>query len=214
MATKHESVVAMLSGGLDSSVVAYQAARDHRKVVALTFDYGQPSSSSQIAASRRICRRLDIKLEVVDISGLRFSMLGLSDSADLPLGFAGSDMANCPYGLFGLTATYARLLGASSVYTGINAGDLSQSPRAEKWLKEFSRLTSELNGSKFALVSPCLRLTKAKVLNLGVSLKVPFELTWSCSSGSVEHCGVCKACTERRAGFKTAKLQDPTSYCR
>lgn len=61
--------------------------------------------------------------------------------------------------------------------------------------------------------TPFSTLHKSDVIRLGVSLKVPFELTLSCMQPVQRlHCGRCSKCRERRDAFNEAQVADPTAY--
>jgi 7-cyano-7-deazaguanine synthase len=61
--------------------------------------------------------------------------------------------------------------------------------------------------------APYSNLHKADVIKLGVSLRVPLELTLSCMQPSNGlHCGRCSKCRERRDAFHDAGIDDPTRY--
>jgi 7-cyano-7-deazaguanine synthase len=60
---------------------------------------------------------------------------------------------------------------------------------------------------------PFLAMKKAAVIQLGVSLGVPLELTISCMNpqGS-KHCGACNKCRERKDAFAASGVEDRTVY--
>lgn len=62
------------------------------------------------------------------------------------------------------------------------------------------------------LEAPFTYSTKSDILRVGVQLRVPYELTWSCYKGGAVHCGVCPTCRARQDAFDTAHLPDPTVY--
>ena len=43
----------------------------------------------------------------------------------------------------------------------------------------------------------------------GLSLNVPYELTWSCYEGEDKPCGVCGTCRDRIAAFEANGVTDP-----
>jgi len=57
--------------------------------------------------------------------------------------------------------------------------------------------------------TPIIHLSKAEIVSMGVELKAPLELTWSCYRGDPSPCGACDSCVLRAKGFQEAGLQDP-----
>ena len=44
---------------------------------------------------------------------------------------------------------------------------------------------------------------------MGIELKVPYELTWSCYEGNDKPCGKCGTCIDRQAAFEANGITDP-----
>ena len=110
---KNAGIVVMLSGGPDSAILAAHLKSQGNNVRALFFDYGQVTASAELSSARAISIRLGISIDVVDISKIKNTFLGLSAVNEIGLGF-GPDRPspNCPHGLFGIAATFATLTGA------------------------------------------------------------------------------------------------------
>ncbi len=51
--------------------------------------------------------------------------------------------------------------------------------------------------------------TKAEVVERGLMLHVPYELTWSCYEGGAEPCGKCGTCIDRAEAFAKNGMKDP-----
>jgi 7-cyano-7-deazaguanine synthase len=59
------------------------------------------------------------------------------------------------------------------------------------------------------LRAPFVKITKAEIVRLGLELKVPYELTWSCYRGEMVPCRSCPTCIEREEAFALNDAQDP-----
>ena len=62
---------------------------------------------------------------------------------------------------------------------------------------------------KIRIEAPLIKMTKAQIIGLGLKLKVPYELTWSCYRGLKKPCGDCDSCKLRGEGFRQAGAEDP-----
>jgi 7-cyano-7-deazaguanine synthase len=55
-------------------------------------------------------------------------------------------------------------------------------------------------------------MRKAEIIRLGLELKAPFDLTWSCYSQQEKACGVCDSCVLRLRAFAAQGIEDPIPY--
>ena len=70
-----------------------------------------------------------------------------------------------------------------------------------------------MEGRKFKIHTPLLKLTKAEIIQKGVKLGVDYSLTSSCYSPEKGNpCGLCDSCLLRLKGFKEAGYLDPLRY--
>jgi 7-cyano-7-deazaguanine synthase len=62
--------------------------------------------------------------------------------------------------------------------------------------------------------TPLIAMSKAQIIQLGVSLGVDYGITSSCYDPSPDDgaCGHCDACRLRQRGFAEAGVTDPTRY--
>lgn len=59
---------------------------------------------------------------------------------------------------------------------------------------------------------PLIHMNKAEVVKTGLSLHVPYELTWSCYRGGEKACGKCGTCIDRKHAFEVNGVEDPIEY--
>ncbi len=57
--------------------------------------------------------------------------------------------------------------------------------------------------------TPIIDKSKADIVRMGVELKAPLELTWSCYQGGQTPCRSCDSCILRAKGFQEAGAPDP-----
>jgi 7-cyano-7-deazaguanine synthase len=220
--------VVLASGGMDSTVAAWLAARDH-ELALLHASYGQRTAARERRAFEAIADHLALpasRRRTLDIGFL--AALGGSALTDpaLPLPIDGEGRERAP----GLPVTYvpfrnahllaaavswAELLGARAVVIGAVEEDSSGYPdcRAE-FLSAFERAARIGTGlgERIAIEAPLVHLTKGEIVRAGVLAGAPFELTWSCYQDEQEACGRCASCRRRLMGFREAGLVDPIPY--
>jgi len=102
------------------------------------------------------------------------------------------------------------------VYMAPNALDYSGYPDCRP--EYFQKMTKALAyGSKLwteyqipiQVKTPIIEMSKMEIVKLGLRLKAPLELTWSCYQGGSLPCGSCDSCLLRAKGFDEAGVPDP-----
>jgi 7-cyano-7-deazaguanine synthase len=220
--------VVLLSGGLDSSTVLYQAQAEGCDSYAISFDYQQRHRRELEAATAIAQAAGVIAHQVVTFDLRQWGGSALTDHAiDLPEGRSLSEMsASIPVTyvparntiFLSFALAYAEIMGAERVYLGVNALDYSGYPDCRpdyiQAMQEVFRLGTKQGreGDAIAIMTPLLHLKKTEIIQLGDRLGVPWHLTWSCYAGEKLACGVCDSCRLRRAAFVELGLSDPLPY--
>ena len=222
--------VVLLSGGLDSSTVLYQAKADGCECYAISFDY-QQRHRRELEAAKAIASDAGVakhQLVSFDLRAWGGSAL-TDDKIDLPHERSISEMAqtipvtyvparNTIFLSFALG--YAETLDAERIYIGVNALDYSGYPDCRpdyiQAMQEVFRLGTKQGRERIAIAifAPLIDLKKTEIVQLGNNLGVPWEKTWSCYAGGDRACGVCDSCHLRLAAFAELGLQDPLPYLR
>jgi 7-cyano-7-deazaguanine synthase len=217
--------VVLLSGGLDSMVVAGLAIEAGYRLNALTIDYNQRhrreiESASAIAgllgAARHVVLPLDLR---------KFGGSALTDDIDVPKQGLGNDIPvtyvparNLVF--LSLTLAWAEALGARDIFIGVNALDYSGYPDCRpEFISAFSQIAAlatkaGAQSGQFAIHAPLQHMSKREIAQEAARLALPGELSWSCYdpvSGGMA-CGLCDSCRLRKAGFASAGLIDKTPY--
>jgi 7-cyano-7-deazaguanine synthase len=220
--------VVLLSGGLDSSTVLYQALQDGCECYALSFDY-QQRHRRELEAAAAIASAAQVKEHQVITFDLRqWGGSALTDNnLDLPSDRSLGEMSqNIPITyvparntiFLSFALAYAEAAGAERVYIGVNALDYSGYPDCRpdyiQAMQEVFRLGTKQGREKeaIAIVTPLINLKKTEIIQIGNQLGVPWEQTWSCYAGGELACGVCDSCRLRFAAFEELGLEDPILY--
>ena len=66
--------------------------------------------------------------------------------------------------------------------------------------------------ARLMAIGSAAEMSKADIVKLGIELKAPLELTWSCYQGDETPCGRCDSCILRANGFKDAGYPDPALH--
>jgi 7-cyano-7-deazaguanine synthase len=215
----------LLSGGLDSIVLAYKLVADGRKCRALLLNYGMKPSLMELHSAKKAAFDLELPLEIVDAKGISLMQFGLlpyrsivADEQDMSPGpYPDIDFIHAPSGFsmpLSIASFYALISGLSTVHVGVIKEQTEYRPKLKDFLKRWSETNALLNPKlpEVEVSAPFIDMPKWKVVLLGKQLGVRFENTWSCYVEEVVHCGICPSCVERREAFKKAKQKDPTMY--
>ncbi|GAB4261201.1 7-cyano-7-deazaguanine synthase QueC [Deferrisoma sp.] len=221
--------VVLLSGGLDSATCLAVARAEGYACHCLSFAYGQ-RHGVELEAARRVAEALGAEEHKVIRLDLRaFGGSALTDDIEVPRpadeGEIGREIPvtyvparNTIFLSFGLA--WAEVLGAFDLFIGANALDYSGYPDCRpEFLEAFERVANlgtkaGVEGHRFRIHAPLLRLTKAEIIRKGIALGVDYGLTHSCYDPDPEGraCGACDSCLLRKKGFREAGVPDPTRY--
>lgn len=219
--------VSILSGGLDSTVaMAYY--NDMYEIHAITFDYGQKSSTMEIKSSKVICDKLGVKHTVIELPWLKnLGKSALTSSIEVPTLKADEldDIEICTD-----TARKVWIPGRNIVFTAI-ATSYAESKEAEiiisgwdleealtfpdnskEFLNAFNQVLEIGTLRKVQIEAPLIDMNKNEIVELGVGINAPLDLSYSCYMGENEHCGICESCMRRKRAFREAKIKDMTRY--
>jgi 7-cyano-7-deazaguanine synthase len=214
---KANKCVVVLSGGPDSTVVAYWAKKQGYDVNCLSFKYGQIAEKETKHAAL-IAESLGVPIKVIDMSCLKDIFVGVTSLCDrnIALTSAFSQPIVVPFRnaiFLSIAVSYAAGLSAQKIFYGAHGSDAANYPDCREVFYKSMEQTAQLGTeAKIEINAPFSNISKAELLKRGKELGVPFELTWSCYLDGTKHCGKCESCVNRKAAFKEAGIADPTEY--
>ena len=221
MSNKSRAVV-LLSGGMDSSVCASLAVRDH-DAAAVHVSYGQRTEERERQSFLSICQRLKIRnklmvrneaLGLIGGSALTDDSIAVPDSQSVGHGVPVTYVPFRNAHFLAVAVSWAEVLGAGKVYIGAVEPDSSGYPDCRPaYYKAFNEVVKA--GTKdgtIEIVTPLIAMRKAEIVRLGLELGAPFDLTWSCYKREDQACGMCDSCMLRLRAFEATGVHDPISY--
>lgn len=217
--------VVLVSGGLDSTTCLAIAKAQGYTVYALSFDYGQRSSSElqaarKITSSMGVAKHLVIPLGIGELGGSALTDHDLSvpeqESEGIPITYVPA--RNTIFLSYALG--FAEVLEARAIFIGVNARDYSGYPDCRpEFIHAFEKMAnlatrSALEGAPISIQTPLIALSKADIIKIGMQLGVDYSNTVSCYQADAQGraCGRCDSCRFRIKGFSEAGLVDPTRY--
>jgi 7-cyano-7-deazaguanine synthase len=219
--TKPRAVV-LLSGGMDSCVCAALAVRDY-DAAAVHVSYGQRTEARERQSFESICSRLGINprlavrndaLRAIGGSALTDEQIALPQSheigQDIPVTYVPFRNAH----FLSAAVSWAEVIGAEKVYIGAVEQDSSGYPDCRPaYYEAFNQvIKTGTKDGRIEIVTPLIGMRKAEIVQLGLELGAPFDLTWSCYGQQDLACGVCDSCVLRLRAFAAAGVQDPIPY--
>ena len=209
--------VVVLSGGPDSTVVAYWAKSQGYDVHCLSFKYGQIAEKETKQATL-IAESLGASIKVIDMNSLKELFMGVTSLCDRNIALTSkfSQPIIVPFRnaiFLSAAVSYAAGICAQHVFYGAHGSDAKFYPdcREEfyKSMEQTAKLGTEMD---IKIKAPFSGIPKSELLKIGATLGVPFQLTWSCYLDGEKHCGKCESCVNRKNAFKEAGIVDPTEY--
>ncbi|OGA55004.1 MAG: ExsB family transcriptional regulator [Betaproteobacteria bacterium RIFCSPLOWO2_12_FULL_67_28] len=189
------SLVNLVSGGLDSTLVGVLAKEEDIAAFPLFIDYGQRAATNEWGACRVVHKKLGLAAPTrMDLSGFgQVIRSGLTcDEKDLK-DEAFTPGRNLMFLVMG--AAYAHQVGADAVATGLLSERFSLFPdqRAE-FVASAERAIVQALGRPFRVLTPLFEFSKADVVKLAAEKGI--SGTYSCHAGTELPCGRCVSCLE------------------
>ena len=189
-----EEAIIQLTGGIDSTVLAYYLKDKYALHGAFVY-YGYPPQVREFELVRELSEKLGIPLKVVDFSSY-------VKSFNLPPIYSIQYKIKHQF-LVEILAVLSAYPDLNTLFVGWLKGE---------WESKRGLLESIESIMNFKVVAPFRTMTKSEVIKLGERLGVDFAKTHSCIVSGKMHCGICVPCRSRKRAFGEAKVKDPTTY--
>ena len=191
------SLVTLVSGGLDSTLMAVLAKKENLDQLPLFIDYGHRAKEREWDACQRVHKKLGLPTpKMVTLSdfgklipsGLTDIKLDVNKDAFLP-------GRNLLFLLVG--SAYAFNKKVEGVAIGLLSEKYSIFPdQTQEFIDQTQKLINLIMMDKIKIVTPLMQFSKAEVIQLAQENGI--EGTYSCHSGTESPCGICISCKERQ----------------
>ena len=222
-----QPAVVLLSGGLDSATTLAKTQRRGHECYArcpwpMASDIRRSLMPRQgVAAALGAREHRVMHVDLADIGGSALTDPNMPLTPETPT--SGIPITCVPARntmMLSQALGWAEVLGASSIYIGVNAVDYSGYPDCRpEFIAAFEALAvlatrAGVEGRPLSIQAPLIALTKAQIIRAGTQLGVDYALTVSCyqADSGGRACGKCDSCRIRRDGFHAAGVPDPTRY--
>jgi 7-cyano-7-deazaguanine synthase len=227
-----DKVAVVLSGGLDSTIVATLQCSKFKEVHLLHFQYGCHAEKRELEAVELINKylvdrfpRTKIILKIVDM--LWMKDLGGSSLTDTTTdtivnGDRGAELATewvparnlC---MASIAAAYCDANAIGTISLGLNREESSAfKDNSTEFYTSLNRTLERGTQSRTQIDCPLGNSMKHHIVTLGKKIDAPMHLTWSCyRSGDTtggKRCGQCGPCLNTSRAFKMAELDLPFEY--
>lgn len=219
-----KKAVCLLSGGMDSTTLAYVARDMGYEILALHMNYSQRTEKKERECAIKIAEHLDAA-DFVEISLDYFEKFGASSLTDknIPvekgaLGKVDEPNTYVPFrnaNLISIATSYCEARNGDAIFIGVQSGDHTGYPDCTpEFIDAMQRvITIGTQTTKdIKLLTPFVSMNKTDILRTGLALGVPYEDTWSCYSDDDAACGVCSSCLARLKAFQDLGVNDPILY--
>jgi len=235
------NAIIILSGGLDSSVVAYQVKElKPNKIKSIFFNYNQRTLEQEEFAAKQISNKIGAEFIRIDIPWLGKISPSLINTKEKVKETTEKDLENikkekkdiknwwipCRNSLFiNIALAYAESEYLKNkeiydIYLGIkDEGKVAMKDTTPEFLEIMNKMQEHAtNDGIYKIKAPLINKDKPETIEIGNKLKVPFELTYSCyvggsfKDGKLVHCGYCSNCMQRKKAFHFSEVKDPSEY--
>jgi len=216
--------ICLVSGGMDSCVTAAIANEENDELAFLHVSYGQRTEKRERQAFEALADHFEVKSRLV-ISLEHLAKIGGSSLTDnrIPVTKADLSAPGIPTSyvpfrnahLLAAAVSWGEVINATAIYIGAVAEDSSGYPDCRpEFYDAFQNVldTGTKPETHITIQTPVIAMRKSEIVQRGIELGAPLQLTWSCYKESELACGNCDSCALRLRAFREAGATDPIPY--
>lgn len=221
-----KKIVALVSGGLDSTTILGLLSNMDAAIHAISFDYGQ-NHNIELDKVKELVKQFSVnKHKIIKVDLKQIGGSALTDDIKVPEYQETHELNDEIPSTYvparntiflSLALGYAEIIGSNDIYIGVNSLDYSNYPDCRpEYIEAFEKLANlatatGIKGEKIKIHTPLINLSKKEIIKLGLQNKVDYSKTVTCYQATKAKlaCGKCHACLLRKQAFKDLGLTDP-----
>lgn len=225
--SKKETVIAVCSGGMDSTTSALYYLKKGYNVILLHFNYKQRSEVAEAFRLKKISKELNIPLIFININEL--GEIGGSPLTDkniqLPEGFDSVFSLGCwcparNVVFLAYTSALAERIDAKIITFGAESSESFYPDNTQEFIDRFNKMLEYGCLKPLKIEAPFINSTKVEELKWAkeAGFLDIYKYTWSCDEGLKNEkdefipCGRCGCCNSRRYAYYVNNIPDPQVY--
>lgn len=218
-----DHAVVLTSGGMVSAVTACLAQREGNELTLIHVSYDQTSEEQEYRSVTKLAANVG-GAEVVSVVADFLNSFGRgrrSNVGEMRRGEPSDAEYRSGYlpfrdgNLLGLGIAYAETHGADSLFIGSHADEGENTatvpPEFYDAFQEAANLGTA-NDVHVEIRVPFAESSRSEIVERGLELGTPFEVTWDCHRETPPACGTCVACRQRLNVFEEVGADDPLQY--
>lgn len=193
--------ILLASGGMDSTVLAYDLANKKLNELILFLDYGQHCVKKEFETLKKVVPKVyENNIRVIKIGDIyKESKSRMIVEANLWTDSVVADDLYLPYRnllFLSIASAYAQSIGIKNVYSAfINSNHAKEIDCSMEFFSKLENLLQSYGSVKINM--PYREMSKRDVARLGVKLNAPVADTYSCQVNSKNPCGACPNCVDK-----------------
>jgi 7-cyano-7-deazaguanine synthase len=211
--------IALLSGGLDSTVSLARAVAERDVRLVMFFDYGQRARESERVSAMSAANYYGLPFEEANIrwleslspEGMRVSSAPdrRDEKADSLRTLDDVWIPNRNGVFVNVAAAYAERYGCDTLVTGFNREEAVEFPdNSREYVERVNRALELSTRNRVQVESFTIDLDKPAIIRLGLEIKAPLSIVWSCYRSGERMCGRCASCVRLRSALASLPAAD------
>ena len=205
--------IALVSGGLDSVVSLACAVKERRVETVMFFDYGQRARVSERVSAMNAANYYGLPFQDVDVRWLESlapAAMQASGSGEGALDSLDDVWIPNRNGVFlNVAAAYAERYHCDTVVTGFNREEAEEFPdNSAEYVERVNGALAMSTRNGVRVESFTIDLDKPAIIRMGLELKAPLSIIWSCYRSGERMCGTCASCQRLRAALASLPAAD------